>query len=58
MNYHQDFVASMQSDLFHGQTDRGLIYMSDSFLGTRLPDQEEDEFLNEQMKKSVLVSDC
>jgi hypothetical protein len=50
MNYHQGFVASMQSDLFHGQTDRGLIYQSSHSGETRLFNKEK-ECLNEQMKK-------
>jgi hypothetical protein len=36
VNYHQDFVASMHSDFFLGQTDRGLFNWPNHFPNTRL----------------------
>jgi hypothetical protein len=42
INYHQDFVASMHTDFFKGQTDRGLFFWPNHSLETRLSKQEEE----------------
>ncbi len=41
-NSHQDFVASMNSNFFQGQTDRGLFYGSYHTGETQLSKQEDD----------------
>jgi hypothetical protein len=42
-NFHQDFMASMHSNFFQGQTDTGLIYEPCHCRETGLSQQNEEE---------------
>jgi hypothetical protein len=42
VNFHQDSMAIMHSNFFLGQTDRGLIYLSNHSRETQVSNQEKE----------------
>jgi hypothetical protein len=43
-NLHQDFVASMDNDLFHRQNDGGLIYSGETWMFNQEGEDKTDVF--------------
>jgi hypothetical protein len=54
VNFLQNHVASMRSDFFQGQMDRGLFYWPNHSWETRLSRQEEEEEGSEDLTQGIL----